>query len=67
MLIKEGEKVLCKEKNLSLVESDLGLCITDGYLTDWIIVYNKGSWAHDGVFNLNDYELIKHTINLLDK
>ena len=39
--------------------TDMGLVVSDGWQTDWITVYNDGTWANDGTFGfpkpLKDY------------
>jgi hypothetical protein len=31
---------------------DNELVVTDGWRSDWIIIYDNRTWAHDGVFHL---------------
>lgn len=38
------------------------ICVTDGWRTDWVILYDFGGWAHDGVFALR-----KDVISYLNK
>jgi hypothetical protein len=47
--------VLIKSGIQTLERTDRGsLVVTDGLLTDWIVVYNhNGKWAQDGVLTIN--------------
>lgn len=49
---------------LQIQTDERGTCITDGWLTDWVIFYkHRIAWAHDGVF----YRLPKRITRKLDK
>jgi hypothetical protein len=50
-----GYTVLCKAGKQTLEQDGAGrLVVTDGWLTDWIILYaHRPNWAQDGVLSIN--------------
>ena len=63
MYINETETVLFKHNGLAFIRCDKGYVITDSWLTDWVIDYGNGSWAHDGVFYLEQGNRVMSFIN----
>lgn len=62
--IKDSERVLTELTTyLVLIEVDGKYVLTDGWLTDWLIIYNKerGQFGVDGLFNLSEAHCQKIT------
>ena len=57
--IRDDAVVIKKSGKYTLEIAQAGIVVTDGWLTDWVTVYNNGTWAHDGTFgfpkSLKDY------------
>lgn len=61
--VSNSDGVILKAGKYTIELRQNDLVISDGWLTDWVIIYNNGKWAHDGVF----YNLSKKIKDRLDR
>jgi len=66
-LTKDFEAVVLIKSGLQTLETtkEDGLVITDGWLSNWVIVYNNGKWACNNIFKVN--KPIKNYLDLFAK